>query len=1100
MFKNLSRAMIAGALAASFASFASAQSTTQGAISGTVFDATNAAVPGAKIAIRNNGTNAETTLTSGSAGEFKAPELTPGNYTVTITAGGFKPVRSNSVTVQVNETTEFNEHLTAGGDTEIVEVTAATPVLNFESPEYGGHLDNVEIENIPVNNRRWSTLALLTPGATVDTSGFGLISFRGISPLLNNVEIDGADDTEAFFSEERGRTRAGYSTSQAMVQEFQVNTGVYSAEFGRAVGGVVNSVTKSGGNALHGEAYFYNRKSSRASFVPFSTNTTYNAATGAYVTTPYKPSDNRNELGFQAGGPIIKDKFFWAYAFDEYRRNFPGTAKANVPGTFFAAPTAANLTLLSTRLGTTSTNAATLYNNQLLALLGDLGSVPRFGDQEINTPKLDYQLNQKEHVSVLYHRLRWDSPGGVQTQGTNNYAVDTFGTDFVKLDYGLAKLDSQFTSRLTNELRYQYGREYLFEGRQKPSAYSNQFLTGVSGVPPEVALNTSQGFYLGAPYYSFRTAYPDERKWQIGDTASFVFGKHDIKFGVDFVHNYDLQNNLYESNGYYTYSSTVNFISDILSQKGTCDSGGTGTGAFPCYSSYAQSFGQPILNLATADYGVFVQDDWKVSPRLTVNLGVRYEYEKLPAPFAPNAAVSQTTTTPSDKNNIMPRIGLAWDPYGLGKTTVHAGYGIYYGRIYNALLLNALENTGAGVSANSTTSTSQAAYSFSSTTVGAPLLPNTAVTLPPAGAIGPSIEYLDPHLQNPYTHQFDLAVQQNLGMNTVLSVSYIGALARELPNYLNLDLNPTSTYKINFTVAPATGTTNCGPAVCGTVIPVKVYASKLQTGASASTYNYSPLLNPTYNGTTDVISNLNSSYHAITVEVQHRAGKLISYDANYTWSHALDFNQSTATSFTAGNSNWFDPYGNARANYGNSLQNVPQRIVAWALINAPGVSSGSMFRYLANGWSLKPLIQAQSGLPYSVNINGTTPNQCSVAGCFETAGSGLSGTGVSYIPSLGRNSQKYPNVAVVDMRVQKDFKFGERYNLQLLGEAFNLWNHQNVTGVNTTAYTLSNTIGTTAAATTSSLVYQPSFSTITSANSNYAYGPRQIQISARVTF
>jgi len=1103
--KNSIRRITATLFAAAMVSMGSAshaQNTTQGALAGTIFDATNAAIPGAKIVVHNTANNADTTVMSGTSGEFKTPGLAPGNYTVTVTMAGFEPLHADKVLIENNETTEFTEHMTAGGESTVVEVSAATPVLNFESAEFGGHLESSEIESVPINNRRWSTLVLVTPAATLDTNGYGLISFRAISPLLNNVEIDGADDNEAFFSEERGRTRAGYSTSQAMVQEFTVNTGVYSAEFGRAVGGVVNSVTKSGGNQIHGEAYFYNRKSSRASYLPFSTNTTYNATTGAYVTSPFKPSDNRNEYGFQAGGALKKDKLFWAFAFDEYKRNFPGDGKANNPATFFAAPTAATLTLLATRLGVTSAVAATDYNNQLQALLGDLGAVPRFGDQEINTPKLDYQINSKEHVSILYHRLRWDSPGGVQTQGTNTYAIDTFGTDFVKLDYSLVKLDSVINNHFSNEARYQYGRELLDEGRQPVSAYTSQYLNNSTGIPTQVALQTAIGFTLGTPYYSFRPAYPDERKWQVGDTANYQLGKHSIKFGEDIVHNHDLQNNLFEGNGAYTYSTIVNYVTDIYAgAKGTCDSSGSSTGTFPCYSSYAQSFGQPRLQLATLDWGVFVQDDWKVAPRLTLNLGMRYDNEILPQPFAANSAIPQTTSTPKDNNNFAPRVGMAWDPFGKGKTTVHAGYGMYYGRIFNSLLLNALENTGTGVSATGT-STSQAAYSFSSTTAGAPFLPSVATTLPPAGAIGPSTEYLDSHLQNPYAHEFDLAVQQDIGFNTIISISYLGALGRELTNYLNLDLNPTSTYTIPYTVAAGTNG-SCGPAPCGTIIPVKVYASKLQTGSSASTYNYTPLLNPTYNGITDVISNLNSSYHALTAEIQHRQGKYMTFDANSTWSDALDFNQSVGTTYTAGSTNWFDPYGNARANYGKSLQNVPSRVVAYAIVNAPGVSEGRALHYLTNGWSVKPLLQYQSGLPYSVIVSGTTPNQCSVAGCLEVAGSGLSGTGVTYIPYFGRNSRQYPSVAIVDARVEKDFGFeghGHNYTLQLLGEAFNLVNHQNVTGVNTTGYALTSSIGTTPGATTSTLTYQPTFGAITSANSTYQVVPRQIQISARITF
>jgi hypothetical protein len=571
-----------------------AQSTTQGGIAGTVFDASDAVVANAIVTIHNDATAADQVVKSSESGTFRAPQLAPGTYTVTISAPGFAVQRNSNVVVQVNGVVEINPHLTTGTQAQTIEVTADLPVLNFDSPEFGGHLDNKEIESIPINNRRWSSLALTTPGVTNDATGFGLLSFRAISAVLNNVQIDGADDNQAFFSEERGRTRAGYSTSQAAVREFQVNTGVYSAEFGRAVGGVVNSVTKSGGNTLHGEVYFYNRNSSRSAFVPYTTNTTYNSTTNQYVTSPYKPKDNRNQYGFGVGGALIKDKLFWFYSFDAYRRNFPGTAKANNPGSFFVAPTlsapgnggtcntatgaistpsggsapsstdnaACLLAARESAVGsaTTYSTAASQYNTQLQALLGDLGSVPRFGNQLINTPKLDWQVNSKQHVSFLYHRLRWDSPGGVQTQAVNNYAVDSFGTDFVKLDYGVAKLDSLFTNNLTNEVRYQYGRELNDEGLQPTSAYTKANLINSSGLAPEVALNTGIGFYLGMPYYSFRIAYPDERKWQIGDTATFVVGRHSIRFGEDIVHNYDLQNNVYEGNGYINYSSTVNYF------------------------------------------------------------------------------------------------------------------------------------------------------------------------------------------------------------------------------------------------------------------------------------------------------------------------------------------------------------------------------------------------------------------------------------------------------------------------------------------------------------------------------------------------------------
>ncbi len=1108
-----------------------AQSTTQGAISGTVFDSTDAIVPKAIVTIHNDASGAEQTITSGDSGEFRAPQLAPGSYTLTFHAPGFNDQKVKGIIVQVNDVTEANTHLKTGETSTVVEVTADVPVIKFESGDFGGHLANNEIENIPINNRRWSSLALTTPAVTNDASGFGLLSFRAIASILNNVEIDGADDNQAFFSEERGRTRAGYSTSQAAVQEFQVNSGVYSAEFGRAVGGVVNSVTKSGGNTLHGEAYFYNRNSSRSAFQPFATNTNFvasNAPGSQYVTTPYRPKDNRNQIGFGAGGALIKDKLFWFYAFDTYRRNFPGTAKANNPAAFFINPDAAftgsqacntatgaitgtaatgvtpstangAACLLAARLGYTYTQAAAAYSTQLQAFLPNLGSVPRFGDQNINTPKLDWQITQKHKVSFLYHRLRWDSPGGVQTQGTNNYAIDTFGTDFVKLDYGVAKLDSLITSNLTNEIRYQYGRELNDEGNQKPSAYTLANLFTANGVAPEISLNQSVGFMFGQPYYGFRVAYPDERKWQIGDTATLVVGKHNIRFGEDIVHNYDLQNNVFEGNGFITYGSTVNYFSDLISKGKTCDSTGSGVGSapsgstggyFPCYSSYAAGFGPSTFALATTDYGFFVQDDWKLTPRLTLNIGARYDYEAIPQPFAgisgtAGNTLAITSSHPSDKNNLSPRLGFAYDPFGKGKSVIRGGFGMYYGRIPNAVILNAYENTGSTLS--------QSTPSYTTANTAATALPT--ILAPPTGpAPGTRTAfYLDKHLGNPYTEQVDLTIQQDLGHSFVLSASYLGSFGKELPNYINYNIDPTQSYTINYNVVAGTNG-SCGPVACGTY-GVRAYAGKAQgatTGFGA--------IDPTFGSVTGIVSNINSSYNAASVDITKRSGKYATFDLNYTWAHALDYSQNSFTS--ASTNNWIDPYANPLNNYGNSSLNVPNRVVGWANFTLPGLHTNEIVKQATNGWSVKPLVQVQSGLPYSAVTSGTTPQQCYAAGCLTPVGTGIAGTSAatSYLPFLGRNTFTLPKTLVLDVRAQKEFSFRERYNLQFLAEAFNILNHDNITGVGTTGYAISTVKGNTQALTTNSLTFQPAFGAVSSANSNYAYSPRLIQIAARFVF
>ena len=1097
-YRNALRSL---ALACSTLGFAApaalyAQSTTQGAIAGTVFDATDAAIPNATVLIHSDATGADITLTSGNSGEFRAPQLTPGTYSVTVSAAGFAAQKTNGVVVQVNEVTAVQPHLTTGSAGEqTVEVTAEVPVLRFDSPEFGGHLDNKEIENIPINNRRWSSLALTTPGVTNDASGFGLLSFRAIPAVLNNVQIDGVDDNQAFFGEERGRTRAGYSTSQVAVREFQVNTGVYSAELGRAVGGVVNSVTKIGSNQMHGEVYFYHRGDEFSSINPKVTIPVQNAA-GAFINQPFRPKDKRNQYGFGVGGPLIKDKLFWFYAFDAFRRNFPGVAVSGNPNVFNAGTVCTPALLAATGASTTACTAA--FND----LNGDLGLVPRFGNQLINTPKLTWQINNKNQLSVYYHRLRWDSPGGVQTQAALSYARDAFGTDFVKLDYGVAKLNSVIGSSFTNELRYQYARELNDEGQQQYTPYTLNHLIGVGGNVTYASITASQGgFNLGSPYYSYRVAYPDERKWQIGDTAAYQWRRHAIRFGTDIVHNYDLQNNLFQSNGSYSYASPTLFLADILRPNGSCvartgsgtPSLGTATvpGTASCYSSLNQGFGGTVFDLSTLDTAYFVQDDWKVTPRLTLNLGVRYDYEALPAPYANAVAANnpQEGNHPSDKNNIAPRVGFAWDPFGLGKTVVRGGFGMYYGRLPNGVLLNTYVNTG--------TANGQASFTFYNGTPvnGSPLkFPNVPTVRPSTGLL--STQYLASNLQNPYTEQFDLAVQQDLGLRNVLSISYLGALGRELPNYINTNLNPANSYQATFTLAANSAAPgNCLIAACGTTFTQRVYSASNVSGALNTP-------NSSYQAITSVLSNANSNYNALSVDITNRNWRWITFDANYTWSHALDYNVAQFSS--AGSNNWIDPFANARSNYGNANINIRHRAVGWAILNIPGGQrDGGALSYLLNGWSVKPLVQLQSGLPYSATVSsGSAPAQCTAGTCLQAWSTGVAGTGVGYIPLFGRNTLTQPRNIVVDARVQKDFRIREGASLQLLAEGFNLANHQNITGVNTGAFALTTSGGNATAGGTGLLTATTNFGQASSSgvNSNYAYQVRQFQFGARVVF
>jgi hypothetical protein len=412
---------------------------------------------------------------------------------------------------------------------------------------------------------------------------------------------------------------------------------------------------------------------------------------------------------------------------------------------------------------------------------------------------------------------------------------------------------------------------------------------------------------------------------------------------------------------------------------------------------------------------------------------------------------------------------------------VRGGFGFYYGRIINANLLNAYSTTGGANGQLQVTA-------YNGTNVGtsaAPAyvkFPQTLNSRPAGGLLG--VLYLDKNLQNPYTEQFDLTVQQDLGKSNVLSVSYIGSLGRELPNYLNLNLDPTKSYTATYTLkenpsAPG----NCLVALCGTTFTQRVYSA---SGASGSN-----TLNPAYNQITPIISNANSNYHALSVDITNRQWKFVTFDANYTWAHALDYGVASFASVSPGN-NWLDPF-NARANYGNSAVNVRQRAVGWAIVNIPGLKGHSGLTYLTNGWSIKPLVQIQSGLPYSVAVSSGSP--AADASGLKPYSSGVAGTGVSsYIPFFGRNQLYAPRNIVVDTRLQKDFRIREGMTFQVLAEGFNLANHRNITGVNTGAFSLAGANVLTATFGTFGL---PSTSGV---NGNYAYQVRQFQFGGRIMF
>jgi outer membrane receptor protein involved in Fe transport len=960
-------ALLACLLMMSAVALAQSQATT-GNIEGRVLDPKDAAVPGATVVVTNQDTGLEKTATTNDEGTFTIILLPPGNYMVRANAGGFTQTEIRDIAVHVGGRTPLDLKLGIGGASGSVTVTSEAPAIETGVSSVSTTVNSRAIENLPVNGRNYLDFATLTPGVIRDQNREGDLSVGGQKGTLNSLQVDGADNNNTFFGQAFGRTgvRPPYQFSEESVQEFQVNQNGFSAEFGRAGGAVINVVTKSGTNNFHGGFFEYFRDESLNAQTPQLKASQFQRG------LPNKrPPLQINQFGARIGGPIKQNKAFFFFTYDGQRQKLPNFLD---PPNFFTQP-AAIQSLLLPKIGTYQVNR----------------------DQDVFMVKSDISINKSNQLSL---RLNHQSFTGKNNEFTGTLGtLEHSGDSVAKTTTFSGTLISTLSPRVTNEFRFQLAKD-----REPGLANSSE---------PEAQINTGNGFLLiGRNNFSPRET--TIKRWQLIDNISFVHGRHNFKAGIDI--NDDRIFNFFPGffSGQYTFSPIT----------GVAANGYVGF-QLNRPTAFSQSFAGSGTTGATThpnsrDFAVFLQDDIKVTPKLTLNLGVRYDKQIMARPPVQNndaqllAAGLDTSRQPNDGNNFGPRAGFSYAPNE--KTVIRGGYGIFYGRTTAIMLGTAHSNNGINI----------LGVTLSCTVVPnpCPTYPAVFTAAPTGGANIPNIFLFSKNYQQPYVQQGRLGVEREIVKNITLSATFLYFRGVHLSRTRDINL---------FAPVPT-------PAVD----PVSGQTFTIQRFPGASFTAAAPIRPFTrFNRVNLFESSANSRYTGLAIQGRRRfspthlipffEGSGSQFLLSYTFAKAED-DKPDQTSVVPGGGddskvaqNPFD----LRDEWGYSDSDQRHRFVFSSVFELGKVKSQSkLLRILFNDYTFSGITQMQSGFAYSAQI-----------------GADLNRDGNSRddrIPGLVRNSFRSPATFQSDSRITRTIRLGENLKLRLIAEAFNIWNRANV--------------------------------------------------------
>ena len=998
-----------------------AQTPTDGAIAGRVALPGRGAMQG-NVSVRERGSGFARETPSAHNGAFLLTHLPPGDYTVEVTAPGLWVLRREHVLVE------------AGGITEI-----STPVPSdegsFASIDREANPDSeAEGESLPSYRGLSATMNGLVVDGGSATQGFSAAPSAGGSP----VQAEDADDDADSGATRRDGSARGirnaavpYSFARSAIREFHVAGERYSALFGGAVGGILHTTTRSGGRDYHGELFLLTRNSDFAATSPYAIATTYRG--GLVQSVAVKPQDARQQFGGAASGPLLRNRLFFFAAADAQRRGYPAISSPQDPN--FYSLSATQRALLANRgVRNASVDAALNYLDSLT------GEVPRRSDGDVGFVRLDQRAGSRVMSTLDYNRARWSQPAGALSAPVVARARNSIGSVTDKVDTVGGRVLLFLTTHLSHETRLRYGRQLRYETPQLP--LPQEPAIGPGGFAPEVAIGP-QGLTFGTPASLGRSAYPHERRLELADLVSWIHGRQHIQLGgeVSFVH-IDVAS-LSNQEGTFRYDSgatnghaggLVDWITDYTFNvhaypNGGCPSITAATHLF-CFRTFTQSFGQQTVRFDTQEWAGYVQDDIRLLKSLTVEAGLRYDYQLMPFPQQPNpsidatcGSVASTSVFPEDRNNFGPRLALAWTPFGSGGLTLRAGYGVFFGKVPGATVRSALLNT------DLPTSTTHIRIA-PGTETACPQVANQGFGYPcdylisPAGALSnqTSAMAFSRRFRLPMVQQGSFTLERDLPWGIQGSATYRINLDRQLPSSVDLNIAPST--------ASATYQLHGGMGAPG-----------VSDGETFSLPLYTARRIATVGPVTAIASNANATYHGATVEAR-RYGARLSFTAAFTWSKAIDLAPTQSANPTVDTQ--LDPFTN-RYDRGLSSLNFPFRLTTSAVWHPRLASKHRVVRAVANGWGLTPVFLWRSGAPYSLTLFEGTHL---AGGRYSLNGSG----GALYLPTVGRNTLRLPDATTLNLRVSRSLRLRDDLHLELFAEAYNLPNHVNRSGIVQRAY------------------------------------------------